>query len=342
MGYKENNMVKCVMILCVLFFPGLAIGQGISNGTSLQSVLDQLYKDMMPLCKGLIGTARLLGGFGALWYIGLRVWRHIAAAEPVDVYNLLRPFVLGFCILIFPSVIDLINGILQPVVKATAIMQSGSNDAMRAYLRSQESANWSMGTLNPMNWIREAFRELLELVFQGVALIIDVIRTFYLIVLAIIGPIVFGLSIYDGFQHLITVWLARYINVFLWLPVANIFGAIISRIQQNMLLENGLSVPIPGQPFSTSEWAYMIFLLIAIVGYCTVPSVANYIVNAGGGNALLHKVTSLTVGTAKSVGSAAAGGMSADAFGNSASKMSGSMSNHGINKGYFKDKLNGK
>lgn len=335
-------MKQCVVILCGALFPSLVFGQGISNGTSLQSVLDQLYKDMMPLCKGLIGTARLIGGFGALWFIGMRIWRHIAAAEPVDMYGLLRPFVLGFCILIFPSVIDLVNGILQPVVKATAIMQSGSNDAMRSYLHSQESTNWSLGTINPMNWIREAFRELLELVFQGVALIIDVIRTFYLIVLAIIGPIVFGLSIYDGFHHLITVWLARYINVFLWLPVANIFGAIISRIQQNMLVTNGLSVPIPGQTFVTSDWAYMIFLLIAIVGYCTVPSVANYIVNAGGGNALLHKVTSFTIGAAKSAGSAVAGGMSSDAFGSSAAKMSGSMSDHGINNGYFKDKLNRK
>ncbi|HCL06724.1 MAG TPA: conjugative transposon protein TraJ, partial [Chitinophagaceae bacterium] len=295
--------------------PSFVMGQGISNGTSFQSVLDQLYLEMMPMCKGLIVTARLIGGFGALWYISLRVWRSIAAAEPIDVYGLLRPFVLGFCILIFPSVIDLINGILYPIVKGTAIMQSGTTDAMRAYFHQQNASSFGLEAVNPMNWIREGLRELLELLFQGVALIINVIRTFYLIVLAIIGPIVFGLSIYDGFQHLITVWLARYINVFLWLPVANIFGAIIAKIQQNMMVGNGFSVPIPGQPFTISDWAYLIFLLIAIVGYCTVPSVANYIVNAGGGNALLHKVTSLSVGTVKSVGSAAASGMSADAFG---------------------------
>lgn len=334
--------MKCVVVLCVLFLPGLAIGQSISNGNSLQSVLDQLYKDMMPLCKGLIGTARLMGGFGALWYIGLRVWRHIAAAEPVDVYGLLRPFVLGFCILIFPSVIDLVNGILQPVVKATGAMQSGTTDAIKAYFNQQARETYGLTALNPGTWVREILRELLELLFQGVALIINVIRTFYLIVLAIIGPIVFGLSIYDGFQHLVTVWLARYINVFLWLPVANIFGSIIAQIQHNMLVSSGGSIPILGQPATISDWAYMIFLLIAIVGYCTVPSVANYIVNAGGGNALLQKVTSLTIGAAKAAGSAASGGMSADAFGNSASKMSGSMSSNGLSNGYFKDKLNGK
>lgn len=323
-------------------FPVLATSQGISNGSSLQSVLDQLYKDMMPLCKGLIGTARLIGGFGALWFIGIRVWRPIAAAEPVDVYGLLRPFVLGFCILIFPSVIDLINGILHPTVIATSVMVKDSNQAIDRYLEIKKEDSSLLGRLNPDYWIRAAIQGVLEFLYETVALLIHAIRTFYLIVLAIIGPLIFSLSIYDGFHHLITVWLARYINVFLWLPVANIFGAIIAKIQANMISGQTFSVPLPGQPLTLTDWAYLAFLLIAIVGYCTVPSVSNYIVNAGGGNALLHKVTSMTVGTAKAAGSAASGGMSADAFGNSASKMSGSMSSNGLSNGYFKDKLNGK
>ncbi len=335
-------MKKCVFGLCVLLFPVVVSAQTISNGTGLQFILDQLYRDMMPMCKQLIGSARLIGGFGALWYIGMRVWRNIAAAEPVDLYGLLRPFVLGFCILIFPSVIDLINGILQPTVAGTAAMVKGSNDAINKYLALKDTSSWGLGGLNPANWIRAAIQELLEFVFQTVALLIDTIRTFYLIVMAIIGPIVFGLSIYDGFQHLVTVWLARYANVFLWLPVANIFGAIIAKIQENMITGSTINMPIPGQPFSMTDWAYLAFLLIAIVGYCTVPSVANYIVNAGGGNALVHKVTSVISSTATKAVSAAAGGMSADAFGNGASTMSKSMSDNAVSQGYFKDKLSGK
>ncbi len=221
-------------------------------------------------------------------------------------------------------------------------MQSDTNDAMREYIRHQEVSNWGMGVVNPMNWLREGFRMLLELLFQTVALLIHAIRTFYLIVLAIIGPIVFGLSIYDGFQHLVTVWLARYINVFLWLPVANIFGAIIAKIQEKMMTGVTFSLPIPGQPVTMTDWAYLAFLLIAIVGYCTVPSVSNYIVNAGGGNALLHKVSSFTTSAASKATSAAMSGMSADAFGSGAANVSQSMSDAGMNKGYFKDKLNGK
>ena len=334
-------MKNCVVVICMALLPLCLRAQSISNGEGLQFILDQLYRDMMPMCKQLIGSARVIGGFGALWYIGVRVWRSIASAESIELYGLLRPFVLGLCILLFPSVIDLMNGILQPTVAATAAMVKGSNDAINKYLQLKDTGTIGLGGLNPANWVRAAIQELLEFVFQTVALLIDVIRTFYLIVLAIIGPIVFGLSIYDGFQHLVTVWLARYINVFLWLPVANIFGSIIAKIQENMITGSSFNVPVAGQPFSLTDWAYMAFLLIAIVGYCTVPSVAGYIVNAGGGNALVHKVTSVISSSASKAVSAGASGMSADAFGGSASAMSGNMSDNAVNKDYFKDKLNG-
>lgn len=329
-------MKKMVIGIGAAVLPVFVLAQGVSNGTGLQFILDQLYKDMMPMCSQLIGSARLIGGFGALWYIGFRIWRSIASAEPVDQFGLLRPFALGLCILLFPSLIHLINGILQPTVAGTAAMVRGSNDAISKYLQLKDTSTSGLGGLNPANWVRAAIQEVLEFVFQTVALLINVIRTFYLIVLAIIGPIVFGLSIYDGFQHLITVWLARYINVFLWLPVANIFGAIIAKIQENMITGNSFSVPIPGQVFSMTDWAYLAFLLIAIVGYCTVPSVANYIVNAGGGNALLHKVSSFTTSAAQNAASAGMSGMSADAFGSGANKMSSGMSEAGVNSGYFK------
>lgn len=335
-------MKRCIGILSVALLPLCVQAQGISNGEGLQYILDQLYKDMMPLCRGLISSARLIGGFGALWYIGLRIWRNIANAEPVDVYGLMRPFVLGFCILIFPSVIDLINGILQPTVKGTAQMVKGSNEAIYKYLQLQDSSRSGFGALNPANWIRAAIQQLLEFVYQTIALLINTIRTFYLIVLAIIGPIVFGLSIYDGFQHLVTVWLARYTNVFLWLPVANIFGAIIAKVQENMIAGNTFSVPIAGQPFTMTDWAYMAFLLIAIVGYCTVPSVAGYIVNAGGGNALLNKVSSVVATAGKATFNSVSSSISADSFGDQASRMNNSMSDNGVSNGYFKDKLSGK
>jgi hypothetical protein len=111
-------------------------------------------------------------------------------------------------------------------------------------------------------------------------------------VLAILGPLCFGLSVFDGFQHTLKQWIARYVNVFMWLPVANIFGAIIARIQLNMLLAIQ-SGNLGGNEFGNTSTAYLIFLLIGIVGYFTVPSVANYIMNVGG-HALFAKTSALS------------------------------------------------
>src|ERR1700722_3984733 len=77
----------------------------------LEKVLDTIYDQMLPLCSSLIGVGRGIAGFAAIWYISTRVWRHIANAEPIDFSPLFRPFLLGFAILIFPSVITLMNGI---------------------------------------------------------------------------------------------------------------------------------------------------------------------------------------------------------------------------------------
>jgi conjugative transposon TraJ protein len=155
------------------------------------------------------------------------------------------------------------------------------------------------------NSVKEWMSQVLQVLFEAAALCINTIRTFYLIILAILGPIVFGLAVFDGFQHTLTVWLSKYINVFLWLPVANIFGAIIGKVQENMLKLDISQVQSAGDTFfSSTDTAYLIFLLIGIIGYFTVPSVANYIVNAGGGNALLQKVTALSSSATMQAGSA--------------------------------------
>ena len=105
--------------------------------------------------------------------------------------------------------------------------------------------------------------EVLKVLFEAAALCINTIRTFYLIVLAILGPLVFGLAVFDGFQHTLTVWLARYLNIFLWLPVANIFGGIMGKIQENMLKEDLHQIATNGDTFfSTTDTAYLIFMII--------------------------------------------------------------------------------
>ncbi|MEA9414274.1 conjugative transposon protein TraJ [Flavobacterium sp. PL02] len=384
-----NRKKGAIFAILGFTLPFTSHAQGMADDmNSLHSVLEQLYDEMMPLCSNLLGVGQGIAGFGAIWYIASRVWRHIASAEPIDFYPLFRPFVIGFCIMIFPSVLYMINGVMKPTVTATAAMVDGSNKAIERLLKEKEEAlkdtdPWKMyvgstgsgdqekwfkytnddadpssqgmlegigndikfamskASYNFRNSVKEWLSEVLRVLFEAASLCIDTLRTFQLVVLSILGPLVFGIAVFDGFQHTLTVWLARYINIYLWLPVANIFGSIIGKIQENMLKIDIAQVDQYGDTFFSSiDIAYLVFMIIGIVGYFTVPSVANYIVHAGGGGALGQKVTSIFSNSTTSVVNTASqgAGMVVDAMGNAAGRMSQSMSGSGNSAPYFKDK----
>jgi conjugative transposon TraJ protein len=235
---------------------------------------------------------------------------------------------------------------------------SGDRDRWYKYEYGDEDEGWfeSVGndikfamakaSYNFRNSVKQWMSEILEILFKAAALCINTIRTFYMVVLAILGPLVFGLAVFDGFAHTLTVWLARYINIFLWLPVANIFGSIIGKIQEKMLELDLQQIGDSGDTFfSGTDAAYLIFMIIGIIGYFTVPSVANYIVHAGGGNTLLYKVTNVFSSSATSSVRTVTGGtasMVKDVFGDGASSVRGSMASSGSTGGYFKDKIEGK
>lgn len=106
---------------------------------------------------------------------------------------------------------------------------------------------------------------------QAASLLIDTLRTFFLIVLSILGPISFALAVYDGFQSTLTTWLSRYICIYLWLPVGDLFGAILSRIQVLMLQQDIKQMQDPTFIPDASNSVYCIFMIIGIIGYFCVP-----------------------------------------------------------------------
>ena len=148
------------------------------------------------------------------------------------------------------------------------------------------------------------FRELLELMFQAAALIIDTLRTFFLIVLAILGPLAFAISVYDGFQSTLTQWITRYISIYLWLPVADLFSSVLARIQTLMLQRDIEELSDPNFIPDGSNSVYIIFMIIGIVGYFTIPTVAGWIVSAGGTSGYNRNITKAGVLAGAAAGAA--------------------------------------
>lgn len=219
-------------------------------------------------------------------------------------------------------VLGTINGVLSPIVTGTHGILEGQvldlnelqqqkdqleHEAMlrnpeTAYLVSDEEFDkrldelgWSPSDLATMSGmyfergmyqleknIKDGFRELLEILFQAAALVIDTIRTFFLIVLSILGPIAFAISVWDGFQSTLTQWLTRYISVYLWLPVADLFSSMLAKIQSLILEKDIESLSDPTFIPDTSNTVYIIFMVIGIIGYFTIPTVTGWIIQAGG------------------------------------------------------------
>jgi len=138
--------------------------------------------------------------------------------------------------------------------------------------------------------VRDWFRELLEMLFQAAGLIIDTLRTFFLIVLSILGPLAFAISVYDGFQSTLIQWISRYISIYLWLPVSDLFSSVLARIQTLMLQKDIQELSDPNFIPDGSSTVYVIFMIIGIVGYFTIPTVASWIVSAGGTSAYNRNV----------------------------------------------------
>jgi conjugative transposon TraJ protein len=156
------------------------------------------------------------------------------------------------------------------------------------------------------NW----FRELLEILFQAAALVIDTIRTFFLIVLSILGPIAFAISVWDGFQSTLTQWLTRYVSVYLWLPVADLFSSMLAKIQSLIIERDIEMLADPTFIPDTSNTVYVIFMIIGIVGYFTIPTVTGWIIQAGGAGNFTRNVnqTAMKAGNIAGAGAGSAAG----------------------------------
>ena len=140
-----------------------------------------------------------------------------------------------------------------------------------------------VGMYNLEKKIRDAFRSLLELIFAAASLLIDTVRTFFLVVLSILGPVAFAFSVWDGFQSTLGQWFTRYISVYLWLPVSDLFSTLLAKLQVLMLQKDIEQLSDPTFIPDGSNAVYITFLIIGIIGYFTIPTVANWIVQAGGG-----------------------------------------------------------
>ena len=268
---------------------------------NLHQILRSLYEEMMPLCEDMAGVAKGIAGLGALFYVAYRVWQSLARAEPIDVFPMLRPFAIGLCIMFFPTVVlGTINSIMSPVVQGTAKMLEAETLDMNRYREQKDKLEYEAMMRNPETAYlvsnEEFDKQLDELgwspgdmvtmagmyIERGMYNMKKGIRDFFREILEL-GPIAFAISVWDGFQSTLTQWICRYIQVYLWLPVSDMFSTILAKIQVLMLQSDIERMQAdPNFSLDSSDGVYIVFMIIGIIGYFTIPTVAGWIIQAGG------------------------------------------------------------
>ena len=265
----------------------------------------------------LVDMARAIGGIAAFFYISKRIYEQLIADNPVSILPLLRPFALVLVITFWGPFVNLLLAPTKGLTKLSEavyadkkhIVKQRLEDKQQAILATdlplfyeneeKEAALWDKGVNllltsyniitgraihNQINfYLMDATRQLLESFFEVLVYLIAFLRTVFCVLLVIFGPLVFALSIFDGFQDNYLQWIARFVNVNLYLPIALLILSIVQEIliyvlDMEIAQINAMLIYQPKLFFVSN----LIVPVCGIVGMAMTPKIASWIVSASG------------------------------------------------------------
>jgi len=291
-----------------------------STYVQLQKVIANLYNDMLPTAFQMLTVGQGIAGITALMYIFWKVWPVLAGREPLDLFPLMRPFGYMLLLMFFKEFILLIGLVLQPIGDATGRIYAGQYKTVLQLIETKEKILEAQNNSNNpdpakiddveqkkgldfvemITSVKESLpkfpsyqiifsnvmNSLLEFLFYTVSIVISTIRAYFLIVLVTIAPIAIGLSIFPGFERTFMGWIARYIQIWMWAPIASILGALLAKVQ--ILLETrDIERATGGAILDVADLGHLSFLAIGVACYLYVPTMASWVIESSGvGHAL--------------------------------------------------------
>jgi conjugative transposon TraJ protein len=283
------------------------------------SFTDVLVSSGVNHARILVDMARAIGGIAAFFYISKRIYEQLIADNPVSILPLLRPFALVLVITFWGPFVNLLLVPTKGLTKLSEAVYADKKHIVKQRLdekhdailaadlpvffenEEKEAALWDKGInllltsyniitgraiQNQINfYIMDALRQILESFFEVLIYLIAFLRTVFCVLLVIFGPLVFAISIFDGFQDNYLQWIARFVNVNLYLPIALLILSLVQEIliyvlELEIALINSMQVYLP-QQFYVSN---LIVPICGIIGIAMVPKIASWIVQASGTN----------------------------------------------------------
>lgn len=137
-------------------------------------------------------------------------------------------------------------------------------------------------------WFVSILETLLQMLSYSAKLIINIVGTFFLIMLSVMGPLAFAAACFPVFENSLSSWFSHYVTISLWLPIANIFTAIMSKANSLLCEQQLEAISMTG---ASNQLLLLAMMVVGIFGYFSVPSVANWIVQAGGSGSYTRNMT---------------------------------------------------
>lgn len=276
----------------------------------VESILDS-FSSMKNICF-------LLCGLFALVYFANILMKTWAKGEAFDFHSLLKPFVIGVVIMNFGLVYGVIDKIVEPVTVFTEGIAKEREESIKAKLTEYEDKakaynetkqriidQQDYGVFDKMGQffdnfgyyatetVMSALEIILSIIYSALKISIRAFNISFRIILIVLGPISFALSVIPYFKDNWKSWIAKYINVCLYLVVAAALDVIILKFREIMLdMEIGKYTEAIKQMNSTGDFFGLdapfeasvitcVFMLIFISMYLIIPSIVNMIVEKG-------------------------------------------------------------
>lgn len=182
-----------------------------------------------------------------------------------------------------------INELLREADSELGIREDGNESESSSVIMSIFNGSYQD---NIRLWILEAFYEIIHFLGVIAIIVLNVVRSFFLIVLSIFGIFVLAFSMYPGLENSFNQWLQKYINVYLWLPISYILQGLISKLFTKVKPDVASSIfTATSEELSNSSNNVVIALIgvCSVVSFATVPTLSSWLINAAT-NALGSKV----------------------------------------------------
>lgn len=272
--------------------------------------LDGVQEHFDPLIENMSGIVGSIVSIATIFYIGSKVWSSYAKNEPIDVYPLLRPFVIAFlCANFTTCVAKPIDKMIEPI--SNYLFEQSENMTLKAiddataeldqFAKDNEKDD-GFNVFKLGKWLIANLFKLICLIMEVIVNIIQMIltailmisRSFFLSVLCIIGPIAFAISLFPGCQGGLMQWIGKYVSISFWLPgvyLVNIFcGALNAAFVTSVM--NLIKMPGGGAfAFMGSLGIEIIIVLIGIIMcvvsyfcYTTIPTLSSWVITGGDTN----------------------------------------------------------